>query len=230
MSPRSARDFSDDDLLKTKTVILNEGDAEAKRQEILDYFHKTFTLYESIFECLASDQAYYQRANTLRHPLIFYYGHTSVFFINKLNVAKLIDQRIDPRLESLLAIGVDEMSWDDLNEAHYDWPTPAEVKAYRDQTREIVDQFIRECDISLPVSWDDPLWIIMMGIEHERIHLETTSVLIRELPLDMVQQHSLWNKICKDYGSAPENELLSVTGGRVSLGKNKNCLYLHIIN
>ncbi len=115
----------------TKTIKLNDGDVAAKRQEILEYFHKSFSLYESLFECLNGDEAFYARANPLRHPLIFYYGHTSVFFINKLNVAKLINERIDPKMESTLAIGVDEMSWDDLNEAHYDWPTPIETKPER---------------------------------------------------------------------------------------------------
>ena len=76
----------------TKTPLLNEGDVETKRAEILEYFHDSFSLYESLFECLASDEAYFQRANNLRQPLIFYYGHTSVFFINKLNVANLINE------------------------------------------------------------------------------------------------------------------------------------------
>jgi len=30
-------------------------------------------------------------------------------------------------MESMLAIGVDEMSWDDLNEKHYDWPSVESV-------------------------------------------------------------------------------------------------------
>ncbi|MEP3848120.1 MAG: 5-histidylcysteine sulfoxide synthase [Paracoccaceae bacterium] len=210
----------------TKTPILNEGTVESKREEILEYFHRTFSLYESIFDCLVDDEAYCARANMLRHPLIFYYGHTSVFYINKLNVAKLINERIDPHLESTLAIGVDEMSWDDLNEAHYDWPTPAKVKAYRDKTREIVDNFIRTCDFTLPIQWDDPMWVIMMGIEHERIHLETTAVLIRELPLDKVQAHDVWSKICLETGTAPLNELLDVAGGDIEYGKDKsNPLY-----
>ena len=210
----------------TKTPILNEGTVESKREEILEYFHRTFSLYESIFDCLVDDDAYYARANMLRHPLIFYYGHTSVFYINKLNVAKLINERIDPHLESTLAIGVDEMSWDDLNEAHYDWPTPAKVKAYREKTREIVDRFIRTCDFTLPIQWDDPMWVIMMGIEHERIHLETTAVLIRELPLEKVKAHDVWSKICTEVGTAPVNELLDVIGGEIKYGKDKsNPLY-----
>ncbi|MBK6896651.1 MAG: 5-histidylcysteine sulfoxide synthase [Alphaproteobacteria bacterium] len=214
-----------EDLLVTRTVNLHGADPEAKRREILEYFEKSFTLYESLFECLNGEEAFYARANTLRHPLIFYYGHTSVLFINKLNVAKLIDKRIDPRLESMLAIGVDEMSWDDLNEAHYDWPTPAEVKAYRGKTREVVRDFIMTCDVSLPIGWDSPLWVIMLGIEHERIHLETSAVLIRELPLKYVKPHPVWSRICRQSGAAPENSLLAVKGGPLTLGKGRDNPY-----
>ncbi len=210
----------------TRTTLLDGDDVEAKRQEILDYFHDSFTLYESLFECLADDKSFYWRANRLRQPLIFYYGHTAVFFINKLRVANLIDERIDPRLESLLAVGVDEMSWDDLNDQNYDWPTPAEVKTLRDKTREVVDRFIRECDFSLPIDWDNPMWIVMMGIEHERIHLETSAILMRELPIERVKEHPVWGNICRDHGVAPENDWVDVAGGKVEMGKSKqNPLY-----
>jgi len=205
----------------TKTPLLKDGDVESKRAEILEYFHDSFSLYESLFECLASDEAYFRRANNLRQPLIFYYGHTSVFFINKLNVANLINQRVDPQMESLLAIGVDEMSWDDLNDKNYEWPTPEKVKWHRDQTRVIVDKFIRECDFSMPIDWNSPMWIILMGIEHERIHLETSSILMRELPIEMVNDHPVWGKICREDPEAPQNELIKVAGGKVELGKSK---------
>ncbi len=210
-------------LLKTRMPALYGTDVEAKRAEILAYFHDTFTLYESLFDCLKSDESFYARANALRHPLIFYFGHTAVFFINKLNVAGVINQRLNPTLESLVAIGVDEMSWDDLNDKHYDWPTVQEVKHYRDETRKIIDDYIRHCDFTLPIIWDDPLWIVLMGIEHERIHLETSAVLIRELPLSMVQSHRVWSKICPDQTSdAPTNQLLPVKGGEVSLGRMRD--------
>ena len=52
----------------------------------------------------------------MRHPLIFYFGHTATFFVNKLLLAKLIPERINPRFEAMFAVGVDEMSWDDLDE------------------------------------------------------------------------------------------------------------------
>ena len=79
---------------------------------------------------LSDDKAYYHKSIPLRHPLIFYFGHTATFFINKLILAGLVDKRINPRFESMFAIGVDEMSWDDLNDAHYDWPSVQQVKEY----------------------------------------------------------------------------------------------------
>ena len=104
----------------TRTPLLTGDDPDHKRRELLAYFCQTFDLYDSLFDCLADERAWFNKAIPLRHPLIFYYGHTAAFFVNKLLAARLIEGRIDPRIEALVAIGVDEMSWDDLDETHYD--------------------------------------------------------------------------------------------------------------
>jgi len=208
------------ELRNTRTTILNAGTPDEKRSEIRDYFHKTYSIDEQLYNTLADDEAFYLRAEPLRHPLIFYLGHTAVFYINKLNVARVIDERINPRFEAMFAIGVDEMSWDDLDDAHYDWPTVTEVKSYRDQVRALVDKVIATLPLTLPIDWDHPFWAIMMGIEHQRIHLETSSVIIRRMPLDRVRHLPLW-EICMDTGEAPQNELLPVAGGKVELGKTR---------
>jgi len=209
------------DLRNTRTTLLNCGTPEQKRAEIRDYFHKSYSIDEQLYASLAGDAAFFLRAEPLRHPLIFYLGHTAAFYINKLIVAKIIDERINPRFESMFAIGVDEMSWDDLNDAHYDWPTVTEVQAYRDQVRTLVDRVIETLPLTLPIDWDNPWWAIMMGIEHSRIHLETSSVIIRRLPLDQVRRLPLW-EICPESGEAPPNRLLPVAGGKVALGKAKD--------
>ncbi|HEX9078290.1 MAG TPA: 5-histidylcysteine sulfoxide synthase, partial [Desulfuromonadaceae bacterium] len=206
------------DPATTHTTILNEGDPERKRAEILEYFHRTYDIDERLYDTLRYDETFYLRADRLRHPLIFYFGHTATFFINKLTIARAIDRRINPGYESMFAVGVDEMSWDDLDERHYDWPTRQAVKEYRDKAREVVDGLIRTMPLQLPITWESPWWAIMMGIEHERIHLETSSVLIRQLPIDQVLQLPQW-EICRDAGEPPANHLLPVSGGRVVLGK-----------
>lgn len=209
------------DLRKTRTLLLNEGSPETKRNEILDYFHATYSIDEKLYDTLKRDEAFYLRAEPLRHPLIFYLGHTAAFYINKLTIAKLIDHRVNPRFESMFAIGVDEMSWDDLDEANYDWPLVQEVKEYRQQVREEVDILIRRLPLSLPVTWDSPFWAIIMGIEHQRIHLETSSVIIRRMDIKEVQELPLF-PICPEFGTAPANRLCEVEGGTVVLGKQKD--------
>jgi 5-histidylcysteine sulfoxide synthase len=204
--------------LITKTLDLHIGTPETKRQEILDYFEKTWAIDEKLYTQLKSDNIFYHRGDPLRHVLIFYLGHTATFFINKLFLAKIIDTRINPELESIFAIGVDEMSWDDLNERHYNWPTVPEVREYRNKAKELITNVILNSPMNLPITWNDPMWIILMGIEHERIHLETSSVLIRQLPLNEVVS-GLFGEICNERGNAPVNNLLPVQGAEMKLGK-----------
>ena len=207
------------EALFPRTPLLTGDSTEAKRRDIRDYFHATWDRYEQLFEVLNGDEAFYVKPIPLRHPLIFYYGHTAVFFINKLVLAGLLETRLDPRLESICAVGVDEMSWDDLDDTHYDWPKVAEVRDYRRRMRETVDGLIDRLPMTLPITWESDWWPILMGIEHERIHLETSSVLIRQHALKYVGPHPAWVP-CVDAGEPPANSLLPVPAGAVRLGKD----------
>src|SRR6187402_3337074 len=153
---RQLKNFSCKQTLFTRTPNLREENTLALRQQLHEYFVTTFDRYESLFETLTCDAAYYEKSIPLRHPLIFYFGHTATFFVNKLLLAHMIDTRVNPRFESIFAVGVDEMSWDDLNDAHYQWPTPTEVKLYRDQVRALVINLIETASLKLPVDWNNP--------------------------------------------------------------------------
>ena len=202
-----------------RTPELTGTDVAEKRREIADYFNATFDKYDLLFETLKTDQAYYQKSISLRHPLMFYYGHTATFFVNKLLLAGLINKRINPKFESMFAIGVDEMSWDDLDDAHYDWPPVSEVKAYRQQVKQTINDIIENAPLSLPIDWNNPWWTILMGIEHEQIHLETSSVLIRQQQLDLVQSHDDWRPWPYTAETAPQNTLVDIPAGNVEIGK-----------
>jgi 5-histidylcysteine sulfoxide synthase/putative 4-mercaptohistidine N1-methyltranferase len=209
-----------DDLKGVKTLILNQGSPEELRNKVSKYFLQTFSIDEKLYESLADDSVFYMRADPLRHPLVFYLGHTAVFYINKLNIARIISTRINAEFESMFAVGVDEMSWDDLNQAHYNWPPIPDVRAYRDKVRAFMLELINTLPMPQDgITWDSPWWAIIMGIEHQRIHLETSSVLIRHLPIDKVRQLEFWY-ICHEAGEAPENALLDVPGAEFDLGKS----------
>lgn len=215
-------------ILKSLSIYpptLDGNSIAQKRLEIREYFHNTYDLFEKMFDVLKDESAFYKKSEPTRHPMIFYFGHTATFFINKLILMKLIDERINPEFESIFAIGVDEMDWDDLNENHYKWPSVDEVRAYRDEVRKVVDELIMNMEFALPITPDSSMWVILMGIEHERIHIETSSVLHRQMPVEFVQELPEFS-ICSEIGKAPNNEMLNVAASHVTLGKdNTHNLY-----
>ena len=230
--PQAPLPFSTlDGLAPTKTVLLTSDPAAAdpvaaKREEILAYFHRTCELDDRLFDLIRNEAAFFVRHEPLRHPPIFYLAHPATFYVNKLYVARLFKTRIDPRMEAMMAVGVDEMSWDDLNAAHYDWPSVAAVRAYRREVRCRVDAFIRSMPLELPIRQDSPAWVILMGIEHERIHLETSSAILRQMPLADLRREAelsagekrLW-RACREHGPQPENPWVEVPAQVVMLGK-----------
>ncbi|WP_151949363.1 5-histidylcysteine sulfoxide synthase [Aliarcobacter butzleri] len=204
------------------SVNLSTGTIEEKRAEIKKQFLQTYELDEKLFDLLKDKEFLYQQPNKLRHPLIFYYGHTATFFINKLVLANILENRLNKDFESIFAIGVDEMSWDDLNSSNYKWPTFEEIKEYRNKVKEIVLYLIENMQFSLPINWDCAMWIILMGIEHENIHIETSSVLLRELDIKYLIEDEIFEYSNEASNEYPKNELLDVKGAQVLLQKDRN--------
>jgi 5-histidylcysteine sulfoxide synthase/putative 4-mercaptohistidine N1-methyltranferase len=209
------------EIIPIKAPLLNGTNVKAKKQELKKYFRQTWAEYESLFSLINDESAYFLRPEPLRHPLIFYYGHTASFYINKLILGKFISTRINARIEAICAVGVDEMSWDDLSDAHYDWPTVSDVKSYRDQVATLIENLIDDMDLLLPITKDSLAWIILMGCEHERIHIETSSVIMRMLPLQYLSESEDW-PTCQNSTNAPENKLLPIKGKLVEFGKPKS--------
>ena len=93
--------------------------------------------------------------NKLRLAKILH--HRCALYLLVLTVAvRRVDNSIDEHIESICAVGVDEMSWDDLNEANYKWPTVEEARAYRNKARATVDNIIQTMELKLPITWDSP--------------------------------------------------------------------------
>lgn len=201
-------------------ITLDGEHIELKRQEIKNYFNNSFDLFEKLFEILKDESVFYKKSEPTRHPMIFYFGHTATFFINKLILMKIITKRINPEFESLFAVGVDEMNWDDLSETNYNWPSVKAVREYRDQVRNLVNELIDTIDFTLPITWDSPMWIILMGIEHERIHIETSSVLHRQMDIEYIKESEDF-ALCSYRDEAVTNEMIDIAGARVKLGKSK---------
>jgi len=199
-----------------QNISLDGVSVELKREEILNYFLDTYETFEKLFEIFINDDVFYEQPEELRHKLIFYFGHTASFFINKLIYGKYITERVNAKYECIFAIGVDEMVWDDLKNISY--PTVKQSKEYRLQVKNVVVEYIKNLEFTLPITWDSPMWVILMGIEHENIHIETSSVLHRQLDISLVKEHKEFIPYDKS-DIAPFNKLIEVEGTTLILGK-----------
>jgi 5-histidylcysteine sulfoxide synthase/putative 4-mercaptohistidine N1-methyltranferase len=171
----------------------------------LEYFNNSWTLYETLFAGLKGEEGFYRPPpHGLRHPQIFYYGHTACLYINKLRVSGVLSKPVNAYFESIFEVGVDEMLWDDMHKNEMVWPMVSEVHEYRKQVYQVVkDAILTHPSLDetmnggrpITVNQQHPMWALFMGFEHERIHLETSSVLFRETPFHLVQVPKNWPPI-----------------------------------
>jgi len=198
-------------------ITLDGNDISLKRKEIKEYFHNTYNTYEKVFEVLKDDDVFYQKSEITRHPMIFYFGHTATFFINKLINMRIIENRINSNFESIFAVGVDEMMWDDTDTKRYSWPAVQTVREYRDAVRKMIDNLIDTLPLTLPIDKESPMWIILMGIEHERIHIETSLVLHRQMPLEFIKDSEYFNVLTSS-NKELQNEMVTIPSAQIKLG------------
>ncbi len=227
--PASAPGMAADNTLSSLKLV----SCHASRRELQEYFDNGWALTEMLFSGLKEGALYARAPHKLRHPMVFYYAHPPALYVNKLRVAGLISHAINPEFEALFETGVDEMRWDEMHEGKEDWPDTQAVRAYRQEIYELVKRIIAmETSLSdhrMPITTAHPGWALIMGFEHERIHLETSSVLMRELPLECVEKPALWPPYASlkpgaaeipqagtDY---PENPVIAMDAAEITLGK-----------
>jgi len=171
----------------------------ASRKDLEDYFENGWSLTEVLFSSLRSERAFYEpAAHGLRHPLVFYFGHPAALAINKLRVAGLRREPLRADFERIFETGVDEMRWDDVIEkSSQKWPLFPDVVEYRRRARDVVLDVVRhhpaiDEEEDSQQQMNTARWCLAMICEHERIHLETSSVLIRELDESFVSRPPYW--------------------------------------
>jgi hypothetical protein len=69
---------------------------------VLDYFDNTWTLTEVLFAGLQGSEAFLRQPyHQLRHPMMFYYVHPAVLYVNKFRVAGLMTEGLDQYCEQV---------------------------------------------------------------------------------------------------------------------------------
>lgn len=193
------------------------------REELFEYFKNGWELNEMLFKSITNEESFYLNPDPLRNPLIFYLGHTAAFCINKLKAVGILEKGLNEPFEKLFEIGVDPAAASEIadNLQKNKWPSVQTVWDYRQNAFELISTLIKNTTMLLPITWDSPLWALMIGFEHDRIHFETSTMLFRQLDLAALQKPSEWNYAPQNI-SSPENIQLKVDAGQVKLGKKRD--------
>ncbi len=191
------------------------------QESLLNYFRQSWDLEETLMKTVIGEETFYLSPDPLRNRLIFYLGHTAAFYINKLTDANLLKQGINPEYETLFAVGVDPETPAELDESlkRVEWPELEQVWQYRDQVKTEIISFIENTPLNLPINPENPYWALLMGIEHNRVHWETSSMLLRQLPVEKLKCPSGW-EYAPSHGEIPHQVMREIPGGTVKLGKS----------
>jgi 5-histidylcysteine sulfoxide synthase len=198
---------------------------DCSQETLLNYFENSWELEEKLLKSLINEDTFYINPNPLRNKLIFYLGHSAIFYINKLISVGLLANRINPQYEILFEFGVDPETPAELETATKDiiWPAVSQVWQYREKAKAAITKVIENTPLNLPIHPQHPLWALLMGIEHSRIHFETSSMLLRQLPVDKLTRPQDWN-YAPTNGKNPHNQMREIPGGVVKLGKKEDDL------
>ena len=190
-------------------------------ETIHQYFETSWARYEWLFSGLThADEVLELQPHPFRNALAFYYGHSAAFYVQKLRLAGLIDAPVDPELDQVLECGVWPKSPGEIRNRQ-EWPSAKRLKTYRRRVFDLVTTLIERTEFSRPITAADPRWALLMAIEHECIHLQTTIPLIRRVPAGLVSRPDGW-----EYGpnvpADSDARWIELPGGDVQLGRDRS--------
>lgn len=156
----------------------------ALSETLLLAFEKTFARTEQIFD-LITEEAYWLRPISLRHPINFYEGHLCAFAWNTLFRRTLKRPSFNPAFDRLFERGIDPKDQNMADQVSiHQWPHRDEVREYKRCIQDALFEFLASDDpfqkTEHPLlNQGHVLWLLL---EHEWMHQETFLYMLHQLP------------------------------------------------
>ncbi len=192
----------------------------ADRAALVDWYRRNRARSHALFDLLTED-AYYSRPISLRHPIVFYEGHLPGFSFNTLVKRALGGPPIDERLEALFARGIDPSENETATrDARYDWPSRDRVRAFAAEADRRVLEALEGADLDRPghplLDGAEAAFAIL---EHEAMHQETLLYMWHRLPFSQKARPAAYTP--RVDGRAPAREWIEVPAGTATLGTDR---------
>ena len=197
------------------------------RQRLIEWYLRNRERSKTLFD-LISEEAYYSRPISLRHPIVFYEGHLPAFSFNTLVKRGLGQPGIDATLEALFARGIDPHESSSHSAAlsqgpRQGWPARDIVHQFADEADRRVLDALQNAEIDRPghplLDRAEAAYAIL---EHEAMHQETLLYMWHRLPFD--QKRRPPGYVTPLDAAVPKQEWIRVPAGRVTLGLDRESL------
>lgn len=198
-------------------------DDRVDRAALIDWYQRNRERTRTLFDMLASEEAYYHQPIALRHPLVFYEGHLPGFTFNALMKKALGKGSIDATLETLFARGIDPdvaSTGGGPAENRRQWPERHVVQAFAAEVDRQVIAALATGDLDRP---GDPLLdraeVVFAVLEHEAMHHETMLYMWHRLPFHLKRTPPDYRP--DDGAPAPAQSWIDVPAGHATLGVDR---------
>jgi len=158
---------------------LNDKTHDNTHQMLLSRLEAARAETDALFATV-NPEALYDRPISERHRIAFYIGHLEAFDWNLLRASGAATEP-----DRLFAFGIDPTDGDLPTDLPQDWPRLPVIHAYRDRTRQAVDELIHTEGSS-----EEKLNV---AIEHRLMHAETLSYILHQLPFDRKRRSAARN-------------------------------------
>ena len=189
---------------------------------LVDRYRRNRARSRDLF-ALLSDNAYYSRPITLRHPIVFYEGHLPGFSFNTLVKKASGGSSLDANLEKLFARGIDPGEGADRGQTPGNrrqnpvgpWPSRDVVQTFAAEADARVIEALDRADLDSPAVAEAAFAIL----EHEEMHQETLLYMWHRLPLDQKRAPAGYSP--RTEGAVPAREWIDVPAGTATLGVDR---------
>jgi ergothioneine biosynthesis protein EgtB len=169
---------------------------------------------------IPSDDAYYTRPISLRHPLVFYEGHLPAFSVITLVKNALGLPGVDGQLETLFARGIDPESQAAAQASVRElWPTREEVVAYGRAADALIEETLRNATL---IDDGNPHLVggeaVFTLLEHELMHQETFLYMLHQLRPEEKRGIA---PPPPPHGRAMVDDLIAIPAGTATLGADR---------
>ncbi len=184
------------------------------RETLSRWSEAGFALQDLLFDGLIDETAFFTNPDLNKALILFYFVHPYAHAATALVEAGFIRRGVDERIEHLFGSSSSDSSRNNcVQSPGIGWPSLDQLRQYRESLREVMREVIGRIDLDCRSTGDDcGVCRLASILDYEREMFETTSGVLRLLPISLLRRPGKWPYAPRDTATQ-KNTLFTVPAG-----------------